>query len=152
MASVAGLQQTDCLCTTALQSSSLLQDFLELATLLLGNSVVSSTNKLASNKDTGDRTATSELVQVVLNVVAVLPLIQLQDNILRHALTLLCCGISRGRGHKSKHSRNLILENRTSTTVKFPPKSCCKAALAFLQKGQYLQKQQVTSSVQSQPL
>ena len=81
---------------TALQSSSLLQNLLELATLLLGNSVISSTNKFASNKDTWHRTATSKLVQVVLNGVTVLPLVQLRITTLSDILTYLNCG-SEGR-------------------------------------------------------
>ena len=33
----------------------------------------------------------------------------------------------------------------TSTTVKLLPRSCCNAALAFLQKGQYLNEPAVIS-------
>ena len=38
---------------------------------------------------------------------------------------------------------------RTSTTVKLFPKSCCRAALAFLQKGQYLSNQHTRISKQA---
>lgn len=62
-----------------LQSTSLLQDLLQLAALLLGNSVISSTNEVAANKHAGYRAATCQLVQVILDGVTVLPLVELHD-------------------------------------------------------------------------
>ena len=61
-----------------LQGTSLLQDLLELSTLLLSYSVISATNEFASNKHTRDRSPSCKLVEVVLDSVSVLPLIQLQ--------------------------------------------------------------------------
>lgn len=62
---------------THLQSTCLLQDLLQFTTLLLGHSVVSTTNELATNKHTRNRPAPCQLVQVVLNGIAILPLVQL---------------------------------------------------------------------------
>lgn len=60
-----------------LQGTSLLQNLLELSTLLLRHCVITTTNKLATNEHTGYRATTCQLVQVVLDCFTILPLVKL---------------------------------------------------------------------------
>ena len=62
---------------TNLQGTSLLQNLFELSALLLGHCVITTTNELATNKHTGYRATTCQLVQVVLDCFTILPLVKL---------------------------------------------------------------------------
>ncbi len=58
----------------------------------------------------------------------------------------MCLKDPGSREHAMLRSNEMI----TSTTVKLLPKSCCSAALAFLQKGQYLNEPAVISDGDSE--
>ncbi len=79
-------------CTlTNLQGTSLLQYLLELSTLLLRHCVITTANELATNKHTGYRATTCQLVQVVLNCFTILPLVKLhtEDTMVKRLATIM---------------------------------------------------------------